>query len=167
MKTKLSDFSEINCSSLSQRYFCRCRIIFFMSVFTLFSFPEGNAATTITLNSGTREPFVTEDGGGFYGALAKELFSRIGTGVKVIPLPSGRSIINANEGIDDGVIGRTPGMDEKYKNLIMVPVPVITFKFVAYSLDEKIAVDGWDSFKPYSVGYIRGWFIYEKNLPKT
>ncbi len=167
MRTYLSDFSEMNCSPLPKRYSCRCWIIIFLSVSTLFSFSEVVADTTITLNSGTREPFVTADGGGFYGALAKELFSRIGTNVKIIPLPSGRSIINANEGIDDGVIGRTPGMEEKYKNLIMVPVPVITFKFVAYSLDEKISVNGWDSFKPYSVGYIRGWYIYEKNLPKT
>jgi len=125
------------------------------------------AETKIRLNAGTAEPFITEDGGGFYGALTKEIFARIGMEAKVIRLPSGRSIINANEGIDDGVIARTKGMEEKYTNLIMVPVPVVKFKFVAYSLDQKISVTGWDSFAPYSVGYIRGWHIYEKNVTKT
>jgi polar amino acid transport system substrate-binding protein len=125
------------------------------------------ADTTITLNAGTAEPFITEDGGGFYGVLTREIFSRIGIDAKVIRLPSARSIINANEGIDDGVIARTAGMEEKYENLIRIPVTVVTFRFVAYSRDKEIQITGWDSFAPYSVGYIRGWRIYEKNLTKA
>ncbi|KPJ94179.1 MAG: hypothetical protein AMJ55_06790 [Gammaproteobacteria bacterium SG8_15] len=125
------------------------------------------AETTITLNAGTAEPLITAEGGGYYGELAREIFSRIGISAKVIRLPSARSIINANEGIDDGVIGRIAGMDKKYKNLIMIPVPVVRLKFVVYSLDQKDSVENWGSFKPYSVGYIRGWRIYEKNLPQT
>jgi len=128
---------------------------------------ESFAETKIRLNAGTAEPFITADGGGFYGALTKEIFSRIGIESKVIRLPSARSIINANEGIDDGVIARTAGMEKKYTNLIMIPVPVVTFKFVAYSLDHKISIKDWDSFASYSVGYIRGWRIYEKNVTKT
>jgi len=126
-----------------------------------------SAETKITMNAGTAEPFITADGHGFYGELIRELFARIGMDAKVLRLPSARSIINANEGIDDGVVGRTSGMEEKYKNLIMIPVPVLRFKFVAYSLDKKISIIGWNSLAPYSVGYIRGWYIYEKNLPKT
>ena len=167
MNKRLSGFSESNHISLTRQYSCHWLFILFTSVFALFSLTEVVADTDITLNSGTLEPFTTAEGGGFYGALSRELFSRIGLDAKVIPLPSARSIINANEGIDDGVIARTPGMDKKYKNLIMVPVPVVTFKFVAYSLNKKISVNGWDSFKPYSVGYIRGWHIYEKSLPTT
>lgn len=125
------------------------------------------AGTNITLNAGTAEPFIGADGSGYYGELTREIFSRMGIDAKVIRLPSARSIINANEGIDDGVIGRIAGMEKKYQNLIMVPVPVVKFKFVAYSLDKKTSVKGWDSIKPYSVGYIRGWRIYEKNLPKA
>ena len=138
-----------------------------LCLYMLFGLSSAVANPTITLNAGTAEPFITAEGSGFYGVLTKELFSRIGIDAKVIRLPSGRSIINANKGIDDGVIARTAGMEEKYKNLIRIPVPVVKFKFVAYSLDKKISITGWDSFAPYSVGYIRGWRIYEKNLPKT
>ncbi|HEY5604232.1 MAG TPA: transporter substrate-binding domain-containing protein [Gammaproteobacteria bacterium] len=137
------------------------------SLHLLFGVTGAVAATTVTINAGTAEPFIAEDGSGFYGDLTRELFARIGIDAKVIRLPSARSIINANEGIDDGVVARTAGMEKKYTNLIMIPVPVVTFKFVAYSLNEKISITGWDSFAPYSVGYIRGWYIYEKNLPKT
>jgi polar amino acid transport system substrate-binding protein len=139
----------------------------FLSLCLQFSITSCFAGATITLNAGTTEPFITEDGGGFYGVLTREIFARMGMDAKVIRLPSARSIINANEGIDDGVIARTAGMEEKYKNLIRIPVSVVTFKFVAYSLDKKILVTGWDSFAPYSVGYIRGWRIYEKNITKA
>jgi len=121
-------------------------------------------AQNITLNSGTAEPFITADGKGFYAALTKELFSRINMDAKVIRLPSSRSIINANEGIDDGVIARTIGMEKKYSNLIRIPVDVLKFKFMAYTLDKSIEINKWDSLKPYSVAYIRGWRIYEKNV---
>ena len=140
--------------------------IFTLLFFQLFA-TTTIASTSITLNAGTREPFVTEDGGGFYGELVKELFSRLDIDAKVTLLPSSRSIINANMGIDDGVIARTKGMEKKYKNLIRIPVPVVKFKFVAYSLDKKIPFTDWDSLKPYSVGIIRGWQIYEKNVVNT
>lgn len=121
----------------------------------------------LIINSGTAEPFITADGGGFYGELVKEIFSRINIDAKVIRLPSKRSTLNANQGIDDGIIARTKGMEKKYPNLIRIPIPVITFKFVAYSLDRKIAIDDWKSLQPFSVGIIRGWQIYEKNVVDT
>ncbi|MDH5518366.1 MAG: transporter substrate-binding domain-containing protein [Gammaproteobacteria bacterium] len=125
---------------------------------------SAQAGTKLTLNSGTAEPFITEDGGGFYGEVVKEIFSRLDIDAKVIRLPSSRSILNANQGIDAGVIARTKGFEKKYANLIRVPSAIVKFKFVAYSLDETIKVTDWDSFAPYSVGIIRGWRIYEKNI---
>ena len=125
------------------------------------------AETKLTLNSGTAEPFITEDGGGFYGDLVKEIFSRLDIDAKVIRLPSSRSVINANKGIDAGVIARTKGFEKKFKNLIRVPGSIVKFRFVAYSLDKEIDVTDWNSFEHYSVGMIRGWRIYEKNVVKA
>ena len=133
----------------------------------LLSTSNSFAETKLTLNTGTAEPFVTADGGGFYGALVKKLFSRIDIEAKVIPLKSARAILNVNRGIDDGAIARTMGMEKKYTNLIRVPGSVVKFKFVAYSLNKKINVTDWNSLKPYSVGIIRGWKIYEKNVVGT
>lgn len=138
-------------------------LIFCISITSTYT----NAESKITLNAGTAEPFINADGSGFYGELVKEVFSRLNINANVLRLPSSRSIINANQGIDDGVIARTKGFSKKYTNLIRVPEPVLKFKFVAYSLNEKINVENWDSFKPYSVGIIRGWRIYEKNVVNT
>lgn len=129
--------------------------------------PSAFAETRLTLNSGTAEPFINADGSGFYGELVKEIFSQLNINANVVRLPSGRSIINANQGIDDGVIARTKGINKKHQNLIRVPEPVLNFKFVAYSLSSKIEVDNWSSLKPYSIGIIRGWRIYEKNVVNT
>jgi polar amino acid transport system substrate-binding protein len=168
MKTNSKKILKTDLSVFLLRFCRRCRLTFiWLTLCVLFGLTNLFAGTEITLNAGTAEPFITADGGGFYGVLTREIFARIGIDAKVIRLPSARSIINANEGIDDGVIGRTAGMEEKYKNLIRIPVSVVTFKFVAYSLDSQIQVAGWDSFAPYSVGYIRGWRIYEKNLTKA
>jgi len=139
-------------------------LIFYSLTGIILSIASAQAATQLTLNSGTAEPFITKEGGGFYGEIVKELFSRLEIDAKVIRLPSSRSVINANQGIDAGVIARTKGFEKKYKNLIRVPGSIVSFKFVAYSLDKKIDVTDWDSFKPYSVGMIRGWRIYEKNV---
>ena len=136
----------------------------YVLIYVLFGMPTAFADTKLTLNTGTLEPFVTAEGGGFYGKLVKELFSRIDIDAKVIPLTSARAILNVNEGIDDGAIARTKGMEKQYKNLIRVPGPIVKFQFVAYSLDKKIEVTNWDSFKGYSVGIIRGWKIYENNV---
>ena len=136
----------------------------YVLIYVLFGMPTAFADTKLRLNSGTLEPFVTADGGGFYGKLVQELFSRIYIDAKVIPLASARSILNVNEGIDDGVIARTKGIEKKYTNLIRVPGAIVKFKFVAYSLDKKIEVTDWDSFKDYSVGIVRGWKIYENNV---
>jgi len=138
--------------------------LFFVFLCIFFVSPTALANQKLTLNSGTAEPFVTPNGGGFYGVLTREIFSRLNIDATVVPLPSGRSLINANRGIDDGVIARTKGVNKIFTNLIRVPSGIVTFKFVAYSLDKKITVTGWDSFKPYSVGIIRGWRIYEKNV---
>lgn len=142
-----------------------CRVWFLHALIcVLFGMPAAFADTKLRFNSGTLEPFVTADGGGVYGELVKALFSRIDIDAKVIPLVSARSILNVNQGIDDGVIARTKGIEKKYTNLIRVPGSIVRFKFVAYSLDKNIEVTDWDSFKDYSVGMIRGWKIYENNV---
>lgn len=137
-----------------------------LTAFIYFFLSSTNALseTKLTLNTGTAEPFVTAEGGGFYGALVKELFSRINIDANVIPLKSARAILNVNRGIDDGAIARTKGLEKKYKNLIRVPGAVVKFKFVAYSLNKNINITDWESLKPYSVGIIRGWKIYEQKV---
>ena len=139
-------------------YFLYLFFYFFWGMSTAF------AENKITINTGTLKPLFSAEGNSFYNKLIKEAFSRLNLNSKVIYLPSERAMRNVNQGIDDGTIARVKGIEKKYTNIIRVPTPVLRFKFIAYSLNKDIKVTDWDSLKPYSVGIIRGWKIYEKNV---
>jgi polar amino acid transport system substrate-binding protein len=139
----------------------------YILIFIVFYIPIIYAETEIIINTGSGQPFISPGGNGFYNEIVKEIFLRLNLKANVIALPAARSILNANQGIDDGVIARIEGMENKYKNIIRVPGKIITFEFVAYSLNRKIPISDWNSLKPHSVGIIRGWRIYEKNVVGT
>ncbi len=121
----------------------------------------------LVINSGGNEPYVSSDGSGFYTLIVNEIFKRLGIDVEFISLPNQRSLIFANDGIDDGNMARIKGLEKKYPNLIRVPEKIIDYEFVAYSLDTDISMDGWESLKPYEVAYISGWQIFETNVRDT
>jgi len=150
------------CSIIQYKYYC----LFLTFIFLSIAIP-GFASNKIVINTGNSEPYITEEGGGFYGLITKEIFRRMGIEAKVICVPSERSLINANNGIEDGVIARIEGLEKTYTNLIRVPEIVVDFEFIAYSRDVDFNVDGWDSLKPYHVGFIRGWKIFEKMVVGT
>ncbi|MEJ1296337.1 MAG: transporter substrate-binding domain-containing protein [Candidatus Sedimenticola sp. (ex Thyasira tokunagai)] len=124
------------------------------------------AAEKLYLNTGTRAPYTTEQQQGFLDLLITELFGRLGYEAEVpVYNASARALANANDGVDAGVAMRIAGLEKKYPNLIRIQEKLIDNDFVAYSLSKDIAVDGWASLKPYPVGYILGWQIFERNLP--
>jgi len=92
------------------------------------------------------------------------MFQRIGLEAKTVLLPSERSLINANTGVDDGNIARVKGLNKKYKNLIMVPEKIIDFDFVAFTKNKHFKVNNWESLKPYNVAFINGWKFFEKKV---
>lgn len=123
-----------------------------------------SAASPITINSGRGEPFVSARHNGFYDLIVRQMFARIGLRAKTIELPSERSLINANTGIDDGNIARIKGISKKYKNLLMVPGKIIDFDFVVFSKNRKLKITNWKSLKPYNVAFINGWKLFEKKV---
>lgn len=97
----------------------------------------------------------------------KEAFRRIGVRIKIINLPAERTLINVNEGIDDGTFVRIAGLEQDYPNMVMVPEVISVFDFIAYSKNPSIVINGWDSLRPYNVGIIVGWKILEANIKDT
>lgn len=116
----------------------------------------------VIINSGSSEPLIFSTNKGFYSQIIQEVFSRLNISSQVMHLPSSASLKNANLGIDDGVIGRIKGIDKKFTNLIRVPEKVIDLNFAAYSNDKNIKIEKWEDLKPYNIGYIRGWKIFDK-----
>ena len=96
--------------------------------------------------------------------IAREGFQRIGVDIKVVSLPSERSLVAANLGEVDGEGLRVAGLSAQYPNLVQVPERFVRISFVAFAKDATIPLDnGWDSLKPYRVAFINGWKMFEAN----
>ena len=121
---------------------------------------------TLTLNSTISPPLTNESKTGFLDVIAGEAFRRNNLHLKLIKLPAERGLRNANAGIEDGELVRVVGMERIYKNLVPVPEKMMDMDFTAFSKNPSISIKNWQNLGPYSIGYIRGWKIYERNVPK-
>ncbi len=91
-------------------------------------------------------------------------FKRLGIQIEVIPMPSERSLYNANAGTQDGNFLRTDGISKSYPNLIKVPEPFFVNTIVAFSHNKNIKINGWESLLPYRVAWVNGWKNCEREL---
>lgn len=138
-------------------------LLFFLS--TVISLPGLAQPDVFIFNTSTGAPYATKDQAGFQDLIVSEVFSRIGLKGRVeVYDASARALTNANENLDQGVAMRIKGLEKKYPNLIRIDEPLIDNDFVAYSKNIDLITDGWDSLKPFSVVYINGWVIFDRNL---
>lgn len=123
-------------------------------------------AEPLRLNSGVGAPYFQPDKKGFLDLLVPEIFRRIGVEAEAVQYAaSERAMINANNAIDAGVAMRIAGLEKIYPNLLRVEEKVIDNEFVAYASRVQLATTGFDTLKPYQVGYISGWKVFESALP--
>ena len=102
-----------------------------------------------------------------FNLIFKEAFNRLDLQVVVQELPGQRALKNANQGIDDGDAARIFELSKKYTNLIRVEEKIIDVHIVAFSKNNQIPIDGWDSLKPYNVAIVKGYRILEDNIVGT
>lgn len=93
----------------------------------------------------------------------REAYRRIRRTLVVHQLPGERSLMYANDGKMDGELYRKLGLDRDYPNLVIVPVPLLTFELVIFSRGTSFVVNGWDSLRPYTLGFVRGNKIAQEN----
>jgi polar amino acid transport system substrate-binding protein len=153
------------CRGNSQRYF----LIFACVLATawLASASSSCLAQTakLSLSTGALPPIASSAGHpGFIEELARAAFGRVGIEVEVITVPTGRSLINVNAGIDDGDIFRVAGAEADYPNLIRIPEKTLDTDFVAYTKRSDIKIRSWTDLQPYSVAFAAGWRPYELNV---
>jgi polar amino acid transport system substrate-binding protein len=126
------------------------------------------AAEKIVLSAGVLEPYTTPDRKGFLDQLIVAVFREIGMEAEVLIYPTAteRGMLNANEGVEDGLAMRVAGLEKQYPNLIRVPEEVVVNDFVATTTGPRFTTDNWESLSPYVVTYIIGWKVFEQNVPK-
>lgn len=123
------------------------------------------AGEPLRLNTGVGAPYIQADKQGFLDLLVPEIFRRLGRPAEAVGYSaSERAMINANSGLDDGVAMRVKGLGTSYPNLVLVDEPVIDNDFVAYSIRQRFSTTGFATLKPYQIGYIVGWKVFEARL---
>ena len=91
-----------------------------------------------------------------------EAYRRMGIEISVAEYPGKRALLYANLGETDGELFRIAGIEERYRNLIRVPVVINRLDGMVYTKGMHFPVDGWESLRPYRVGVRRGILYSEK-----
>ena len=89
-------------------------------------------------------------------------YQRMGIGVTFLLIPNLRTkaLLESNE--IDGMSYRFS--DVPIANMLKVSVPITSDEFYVYSVDKKFVVNGYESLRPYSIGYLSGARIFDDNL---
>ncbi|MHB8741528.1 MAG: type 2 periplasmic-binding domain-containing protein [Sulfuricaulis sp.] len=117
----------------------------------------------LTLNDVNEPPLTTPDHSGFLDVIATETFRRVGLKLRLDKLPAERALLLANDGLEDGELTRIAGLEKQYPNLVRVPEKLVDWDFVAFSKDTSIPAN-FEAIRHYSVGFIKGWKIYEQTM---
>ena len=127
----------------------------------LFFSSHSSAQTTLTFTTGDDQSHGRAKA---MNAVLTECLNRMGIRLTITPMPSKRSLINANSGIEDGNFLRTDIISYSFPNLVIVPERLSVNSVVAFSKNEKIEINGWKSLFPYHVAYVNGWKNCEREL---
>jgi polar amino acid transport system substrate-binding protein len=91
-------------------------------------------------------------------------YDRLGIDMFVISLPAERAILAANMGTADGELYRIKNMQFKYKNLIMVPVPIGKLEGIAITKNKKISIKKWEELAIHRTCFRHGVKFAEAGL---
>ncbi|WP_157230844.1 substrate-binding periplasmic protein [Kiloniella laminariae] len=81
----------------------------------------------------------------------REAYARMGIEARFSALPAARALAVANSGSVDGELYRIKNVHLRYKNLLMLPVPIGIMEGVAITTDPDITLSAWQDLKPYRV----------------
>ncbi|MEH6442896.1 MAG: transporter substrate-binding domain-containing protein [Oceanospirillaceae bacterium] len=121
---------------------------------------------TIILSTIQRTPISTEQRDGFADIVATTAFKKIGIELIIHNIAAKRALVNANHGVHDGDLARVRGVEKNYPNLVRVPELIWVAEINAFSKMQQVSLSSWQDLALYSSAYIRGWVVFEKNVPE-
>jgi polar amino acid transport system substrate-binding protein len=95
--------------------------------------------------------------------IVKEAYRRIGIEAVIRHYPSGRSVVEANEGNTDAELIRNESVDKDFLNLIRVPESIVVTEEHVFVKSPDIEADGYEDLKPYTIGILKGIASTEKS----
>jgi len=119
---------------------------------------QGDTSNNITLSQGKLEPVLFKLTA---RRVLTEAYAGIGKRVVFDSFPEQRSLVAANTGVTDGELIRIGGLQDKYPNLIQVPVLISKNEILAFSKYSNFEIEGWQSLKGYHVSFPFGLQLAE------
>jgi len=116
---------------------------------------------------GSNDPLESQNGY-FYYLVYTEAFKRMGLEMEYRFLPAKRASIESQAGRIDGELARIYSYNENRPNLIRVAQPTKSDRFCAFSINDSIHLNGWESLDStkYRVEYLQGVIKVEFELKK-
>jgi len=95
--------------------------------------------------------------------ITRQAYKRIGIDVEIRKYPGERALRLADSGTVDGEVQRINGIAATYKNLIQIRPAINFIDGAAFTRTKSFEVQGWNSLRPYRIGFIRGIKFAERN----
>jgi polar amino acid transport system substrate-binding protein len=95
-------------------------------------------------------------------AVLAEAYRRIDTPLTFREMPAVRALALAAQGHSDGELQRMAGLTRHYPMLVQVRVPINWFDVVVLTRTARFTPAGWESLRPYSIGFHRGILAIEQ-----
>jgi len=124
-----------------------------------FPFPCIAGQANLRINCTVHSPYEA-----FFVRLLEEVCKHNNVILKRNTPPVGRSLIHANQGIDDGDGPRIAGLSSAYPDIVPVPEPFGEFNFGAFARSPDIIINDWTDLKDLNVAYIHGWKIFDNQV---
>lgn len=93
-----------------------------------------------------------------------EAYQQIAHTIDVLHYPNLRSLVEANSGDVDGEVSRISHLNQRFENLLQVPVAINYIEGYAFSAQDDLQVDNWESLRAYKLVCVRGVQFVERNL---
>lgn len=110
--------------------------------------------------------FTTINNTNIYRIISEEVlrlaYQELGININSLELPADQALRYANAGDADGELYRIAGLEQKYPNLVMVPVAINHLEGSVFTKKADFVVTGWESLRPYSIGIQKGIQFAEK-----
>jgi len=130
-------------------------LLFFF--FTLFTFASNTKILTFSLGQESPIQKISFD-------VLKVAYKKLGYDINIKYYPLERALLTSNAGEGDGELSRIKGIEQNYKNLIPITIPINFIEGYAFSWNDKLDIKNWDSLKERSNICIIGVKFVEKNF---
>lgn len=128
------------------------KICMILALFCFLAMPAILAAKEELVLTGVEKMYITK----ISAAVLAEAYQQIGITFTTNLAPGERALVQANNGVVDGDLNRKIGLEQKYDNLIMIPVSVVSADWVVFTKKVKFTVQGWKSLQPHYILLQRG-----------